>query len=162
MAKPETAAVKSSFIVGREYVKKRPELSLLARSKSFCTLVLGCILKDSGGGSPQISCAVTLKKQKIQNGGQGPGLAIPTFFLWEIIQKFFFLSRGFHILATQKKYFCHPGGFQWGPGAILARFKAKKGWFRAIFYKNQSFIAFKAFFHTDRTSKHCKYQNKYL
>ena len=94
---------------------------------------------------------------KNQYGGQAPGLVTPTFFLWEINQKFFFLAWGFHILATQKNNFCHPGGSQWGPGAFWAHIRAQKGYFWAIFHKNQSFIAFKEFFLTSRTSKHCIY-----
>ena len=49
-----------------------------------------------------------------------------TFFLWEIIQKFFFLAWGFHILATLKNIFCHPGGSQWVPVGLLACFRAKR------------------------------------
>ena len=49
----------------------------------------------------------------------------PTFFLWEINQKFFFPAWGFHISATRKNNFHHPGGSQWGPGGLLASFKAK-------------------------------------
>ena len=39
-----------------------------------------------------------------------PDMVTPTFFLWEITQKFFFLAYGFHILATQKNIFHGPGG----------------------------------------------------
>ena len=49
----------------------------------------------------------------------------PTFSLWEIIIKFFFLALGFHILATQENYFYGPDGSQWGPGCLLAHFRAK-------------------------------------
>ena len=47
---------------------------------------------------------------KIQNGSQAPDMVRLTFFLWEITQKFFFLAWGFHILATRKNIFRHPGG----------------------------------------------------
>ena len=49
---------------------------------------------------------------------EAPDMVSPTFFLWEIIQKFFFLAWGFHILATLKNIFCHPGGSQWVPGGF--------------------------------------------
>ena len=58
-----------------------------------------------------------------------PGMARLTFFPCEITQKLFFLVWGFHILAAGKKYFCHPGGSQWAPGGLLARFKAKNPYF---------------------------------
>ena len=60
---------------------------------------------------------------------EAPDMVSPTFFLWEIIQKFFFLAWGFHILATRKNIFCHPGGSQWARGGLLACFRAKKGYF---------------------------------
>ena len=66
---------------------------------------------------------------KIQNGGQALDMVRPTFFLWEIIQKFFFLSLSFHILATRNNNFCHLGGSQWVPGGLLACFKVKNGFF---------------------------------
>ena len=66
---------------------------------------------------------------KIQNGSQAPDMVRLTFFLWEITQKFFFLAWGFHILATRKNNFCHPGGSQWAPGGLLARFRAKNAYF---------------------------------
>ena len=75
-----------------------------------------------------------------------PDMVTPTFFLWEITQKFFFLAYGFHILATQKNNFHGPGGSQWGPGGLLAHFRAKKGYFRPIFHKNQGFKLFKDLF----------------
>ena len=59
-----------------------------------------------------------------QNGGQAPSMGRLTFFLLEITQKFFFLARGFSILATQKNNFNGPGGSQWGPGGILGLKKA--------------------------------------
>ena len=49
-------------------------------------------------------------RPKIQNGLQALGMVRPTFFLWEINQKFFFLSLSFHILVTRNNNFCHPGG----------------------------------------------------
>ena len=79
---------------------------------------------------------------QIQNGAQAPDMVRLTFFLWEITQKFFFLAWGFHILATRKNNFCHPGGSQWGPGGFLARFRAKNGYFWTNFQKNQCFIVF--------------------
>ena len=87
----------------------------------------------------------TSQGPKIQHGRRTHGKAIPTFFLWEITQKFFFLARGYHILATQKNNFCHPGGSQWGPGGHLAHFWGKKGYFRTNFHKNQGLLAFKTF-----------------
>ena len=42
-------------------------------------------------------------QQKIKYGVQAPDMVKPTFFLWKIIQNFFFLVWGIHILATQKK-----------------------------------------------------------
>ena len=41
--------------------------------------------------------------------------------------KKFFLAWGFHILATHKNNFHGAGGSQWGPGGLLARFRAKNG-----------------------------------
>ena len=75
-----------------------------------------------------------------------PDMVTPTFFLWEITQKFFFLAYGFHILATQKNNFHGPGGSQWGPGGLLAHFRAKKGYFRPIFHKIQGFKLIKDLF----------------
>ena len=60
-----------------------------------------------------------------------------TFFLWEITQKFFFLAWGFHILATRKNIFCHPGGSQWAPGGLLARFRVKNAYFWTNLPKNE-------------------------
>ena len=51
------------------------------------------------------------------------------FFLWEIIQKFFFLSWGLHIQATQKNEFHDPEGSQWVPGGHWAHFKIKMSYF---------------------------------
>ena len=62
-------------------------------------------------------------ERKIQYGRQSLGLVTPTFFLWEIIQKFFFLSLSFHILATRNNNFCHAGGSQWVPGGLLGHFR---------------------------------------
>ena len=73
---------------------------------------------------------------------EAPDMVSPTFFLWEIIQKFFFLAWGFHILATRKNIFCHPGGSQWAPGGLLARFRAKNAYFWTNLQKNQNFLAF--------------------
>ena len=73
---------------------------------------------------------------------EAPDMVSPTFFLWEIIQKFFFLAWGFHILATRKNIFCHPGGSQWVPVGLLACFRAKKGYFGTNVDKNQSLLAF--------------------
>ena len=53
-----------------------------------------------------------------------PDMVTPTFFLWEITQKFFFLAWGFDILAARKNNFCGPWGSQWGPGVLLATFRA--------------------------------------
>ena len=53
-----------------------------------------------------------------------------------------FLPWDFHILATQKNNFCHPGGSQWVPGGLLAHFRAKKGYFWTIFQKILLFFAF--------------------
>ena len=69
-----------------------------------------------------------------------------TFFICEIIQKFFFLAYGFHILATQKNIFHGPGGSQRGPGGLLAHLRAKEGYFWPIFHKNQGFQLFKDLF----------------
>ena len=79
-----------------------------------------------------------------------------TFFLWEITQKFFFLAWGFHILATRKNIFCHPGGSQWARGGLLACFRAKKCYFGTNVDKNQSLLTFKDIFLTIMTSKHCR------
>ena len=81
------------------------------------------------------------------------------YFFWK---KLAALSVGFSYPGNSKKYFLSSWGSQLGPGALLARFRAEKGYFRAIFYENQSFLAFEAFFLTGRTSKHCKYPKKYL
>ena len=81
-------------------------------------------------------------ERNIQYGRQSPGLVTPTFFQWEIIQKFFFLPYVFHILATRKNNFCHPGGSQWAPGGLLARFWAKNAYFWTNLQKNQNFLAF--------------------
>ena len=53
-----------------------------------------------------------------QYGGQVPGLVSPTFFLWEIIQKFFFPAWDFDILATQKSHFRVKGGPKGALGAF--------------------------------------------
>ena len=65
-----------------------------------------------------------------------PGMVTPTFFLWEIIQKLFFLSLSFHILAT---------GSQWVPGGPLGHFRAKTG-FLSNFQLNSMFFSFLRFF----------------
>ena len=75
------------------------------------------------------ACPTPLQGPQIQYGHRGPGTVILTFFLWEIIQKFFFLLKGFHILSTRKNNFCHPGGSQWAPGGLLAPFRAKTAYF---------------------------------
>ena len=80
--------------------------------------------------------------QKIQHGRRTHGKVTPTFFLWEITQKFFFLAQGFHILATRKNNLRHPGGSQWAPWGLLARFRAKNAYFGTNFQKNQNFLAF--------------------
>ena len=74
-------------------------------------------------------CVVLSLERKIQNDTKAPGLVTPTFFLWEIIQKFFFLSWGFHILATQKSNFYDPEGSQWVPEGLLAPFRTKMSYF---------------------------------
>ena len=88
-------------IVGRECDKKTSEVTLLERSMAFCMKVIESILNDPIRGATLIFDAVTLKKYKVQNGIEGHTI----FFLFEIIQKFFFLAWGFHILASQKKIF---------------------------------------------------------
>ena len=98
----------------------------------------------------------TSQGPKIQHGRRTHGKAIPTFFLWEITQKFFFLAWGFHILATRKNIFCHPGGSQWARGGLLACFRAKKCYFGTNVDKNQSLLTFKDIFLTIMTSKHCR------
>ena len=62
-----------------------------------------------------------------------------TFFLWEIIQKFFFLPWGFDILATPKNNFDGHGGSQWGPGGLLGHLKAKRAIFDQFSIKFQVF-----------------------
>ena len=86
-----------------------------------------------------------------------PDMVTPTFFLWEITQKFFFLTYGFHILATQKNIF-H------GPGGLLAHFRAtKKGYFWPIFHKNQGFKLFKDLFVLQNNKKaHINLSNESL
>ena len=64
-----------------------------------------------------------------QYGGQVPGLVSPTFFLSEIIQKFFFRAWGFDILATQKNNFHGLWGSQRVPGGLLASIRAKMALF---------------------------------
>ena len=66
---------------------------------------------------------------KIKYGAQAPDMVKPTFFLWEITQKFFFLAYGFHILATQKTIFMVLGG----PNGASGPFGSFQGLKRAIF-----------------------------
>ena len=99
---------------------------------------------------------VLRKWPKGKYGRQIHGLVIQTFFLWEINRKFFFLAWGFHILATRKNIFCHPGGSQWARGGLLACFRAKKCYFGTNVDKNQSLLTFKDIFLTIMTSKHCR------
>ena len=82
------------------------------------------------------------RERDFQNGGEAVGMVKLTFFLWEINRKFFFLAWGIHILATRKNNFCHPGESQWAPGGLLARFRAKIGYFGANLQKNQNFLSF--------------------
>ena len=84
-------------------------------------------------------------ERKIQYGRQSLGLVTPTFFLWEIIQKFFFLSLSFHILATRNNNFCHAGGSQWVPGGLLGHFRAKTGFFEQCSIKFHVFQLLKIF-----------------
>ena len=46
---------------------------------------------------------------EIQNGGQSSQVVTLTFFLWEIISKFFFLAWGLWLLAMQQNYFENRG-----------------------------------------------------
>ena len=84
-------------------------------------------------------------RPKNQNGLQVLGMVRPTFFLWEINQKFFFLSLSFHILVTRNKNFCPPGGSQWAPGGLLAHFGPKKAIFEQFSIKFYFFLRFKIF-----------------
>ena len=72
---------------------------------------------------------------------QVPGMVRPTFFLWQINQKLFFLLS-FHILVTRNNNFCHPGGSQWGPRGLLAHFGPKKAIFEQFSIKFYFFFAF--------------------
>ena len=73
-----------------------------------------------------------------------------TFFLLEITQKIFFLSWGFHILATQKNNFYGLGGFQWGPGGLLAYLTGNTGLLLS------SFSISKAPQNTPSAAPHCR------
>ena len=80
----------------------------------------------------------------------------PTFFIWEIIQKFFFLAWGFHILATRKIILWSRGPN--GPlGGHFAHFRAKKVYFEQFSIKFHVF-SFLRFFnhpkHYKRSYKH--------
>ena len=90
----------------------------------------------------KISVRSTPISAKIQNGGLALDMVRPTFFLWEIIQKLFFLSLSFHILVTRNNNSCHPGGSQWVSRGLFACFKAKNGFFKSIFRKSPCFLAF--------------------
>ena len=81
-------------------------------------------------------------ERKIQYGRQSLGLATPTFFLWEIIQKFFFLLWGFHILANSKKLVSSSLGYQWASEGLLACFRVKKAYFLTNYQKNQNLLPF--------------------
>ena len=71
---------------------------------------------------------VALKRYKDQKGIEVHDIVKQFFFLWEIIQKLFFLAWGFHILETRNNIFCHPGGpnRSLGGGGLLAFLRAKK------------------------------------
>ena len=56
---------------------------------------------------------------------QVPGMVRLTFLLWEIIQKFVFLSWGFHILAPRKNIFVILGGPNGPLGAFSLVFGQK-------------------------------------
>ena len=83
---------------------------------------------------------------KNQNGHQALGLVTPTFFLWEIMQKFFFLSWGFHILATRKKKFDILEGPNGVPGPFWLVLGPKIAIFEKFAKKNQVFWIFKVCF----------------
>ena len=63
-------------------------------------------------------CVVSALERKIRYGAEPHCLVTPTFFLWEIIQKFFFLSLSFHIPVTLNNNFspsCRVPMGPWGP-----------------------------------------------
>ena len=55
-------------------------------------------------------CMILELELKIKFGTQAHGLSHQIFFLWKIIQKFFFLSLSFHILVPRNNNFCHLRG----------------------------------------------------
>ena len=69
-----------------------------------------------------------------QYGGQVPGLVSPTFFLCEIIQKFFFRT-GVVMSWQLKKNFQGAGGSQCGPEGLMAHFGAKTAIFEQFIIK---------------------------
>ena len=56
--------------------------------------------------------------------------------------KILFPTIGFSYPGNSKKNFCHPGGSQWAPGGLLARFRANNAYFGTNLQKNQIFLAF--------------------
>ena len=65
-------------------------------------------------------------RSNFKMAAEAPDTVSQTFFLWEIILKFFFPAWGFQILATRKNIFCPPRGSQWVLGELLACFRAKR------------------------------------
>ena len=109
--------------------------------------ILQKIYPFKGSTMPPSNIRVVLAlERKIQYGAQAHGLVIPTFFLWEIMQKFFFLSWGFHILATRKKKFDILEGPNGVPGPFWLVLGPKIAIFEKFAKKNQVFWIFKVCF----------------
>ena len=87
--------------------------------------------------SPRKNLVHNVARPKIKNDPQALGMVRPTSFYGYSLKKI--LPRGFHILVTQKNNFCHPEGPQWGPGGLLARFRAKMPIFGQICKKFKVF-----------------------
>ena len=63
---------------------------------------------------------------------KAPGMVTPTIFIWEVIQKFFFLTWSF-ISWQLKKIICMVVGDPHGPGAFWLILGLKNRYFRPIY-----------------------------
>ena len=71
-----------------------------------------------------------------------PWYGHPNIFSMGDKSKILFPIIGFSYPSNSKKYFCHPGGSQWAPGGLLARFRENNAYFGTNLQKNQNFLAF--------------------
>ena len=86
------------------------------------------------------------------------GLVPPTFFLWEITQKFFSQHGVFISWQLKKLIFVILGVPTW-PWRPLS-FWDKKGYFGPNSHENQSLLAFKDLYLVSMTSKQFRYSKK--